>query len=153
MMASYTKTILLLLAFLLLTACRGNQAEEAAVYHEPAAPQQNMAQTENLPQRVPPATITAEQAEKMMLQGGVVVLDVRTRAEFDMGHIENAVLLPYNQIAELAPKLISDKNQTVLVYCQAGLRSRIAADALSDLGFTSVYDFGGLRDWHGEVVR
>ena len=134
-----TRAILLLLAFLLLTACTSNLGEEP---------------TESLEgRRVPPTIITPQQAEEMILHGGVIILDVRTQAEFELGHIENAVLLPYNQIAELAPTLISDKNQTILVYCQAGRRSRIAAEALADLGFTAVYDFGGLQDWHGEVFR
>ena len=148
-----TKLVLLLLTLLFLTACLGNHVEESSGYHEPAEIQESLTQNENMPRRVPATTITARQAEEMILQGGVIILDVRTRAEFESGHIENAVLLPYNQITELAAILISDKNQTVLVYCQAGGRSRIAANALSDMGFTSVYDFGGLMHWHGEIIR
>ena len=43
--------------------------------------------------------------------------------------------------------------QTILVYCRSGRRSAASAKALAELGYTSVYDFGGIQDWTGEIVK
>lgn len=90
-----------------------------------------------------------------MMDGDTVVLDVRTQEEFEDGHIQGALLLPYDTItAETAEELLSDKTKTILVYCRTGRRSEIAAKALIELGYTSVYDFGGITsDWNGKVVK
>lgn len=82
----------------------------------------------------------------------VIILDVRTQQEFNTGHIPGAVLLPYNLLRYQIKDLVPDKGQTIVVYCQAGRRSRIAADALIEMGYTSVYDIGGIVNWEGEVV-
>ena len=99
-----------------------------------------------------PVRITAEQAQDMIAEGGVIVLDVRTPDEFNSGHIENAVLLPLNELHELIGIVAPDLSQTLLVYCRSGSRSASAARELVDLGYTSVYDFGGIIDWPGEIV-
>ena len=98
-----------------------------------------------------PQTITPQQAEAMMREEDVLILDVRTQQEFDSGHIQNAVLLPYNEIPLHALALIPEKSQIILVYCRAGRRSSIAARKLAEMGFTAVYDFGGIAGW--PVVR
>ena len=116
--------------------------------HEAAAPSPEEADITHRD----PVIISPQQAQDMMSQEGIIILDVRTQDEFDSGHIEHAILLPYNQIAALAASVIPDKTQTVLVYCRAGRRSNIAAWALADLGYTAVYDFGGIQDWHGPIV-
>ena len=84
---------------------------------------------------------------------GLLILDVRTQVEFDTGHIKNAVLLPYDEIKEKAPGVIADKNQTILAYCRTGIRSAIATKALIEMGYTNVFDIGGIVDWTGEIVR
>lgn len=101
-------------------------------------------------QEITHTVITAEQAMEMMV-GGVVILDVRDPNEFATGHIENAILLPVDEIAGVVD-VIADRNATVLIYCRSGRRSSEAARAMVELGFTNVYDFGGILDWHGEVV-
>ena len=95
--------------------------------------------------------ISALQAEERMIED-VIILDVRTQDEFDAGHIKNAILLPYDETMTLASSILHDKNQTILIYCRTGRRSAIAATLLIELGYTSVYDFGGIEDWHGEVI-
>ena len=95
--------------------------------------------------------ITSEEARSMM-SDDVTILDVRTQEEFDGGHIRNAVLLPYDEIKESAERVIEDNNRTVLVYCRTGRRSEIASRELIDMGFTEVFDFGGIVDWTGEIV-
>ena len=96
---------------------------------------------------VAPVRITSAQALEMMAAGDVVILDVRTPQEFAQGHIEGAVLIPVDEIETLAPTLLPDKGQTLLVYCRSGARSHQAALILINLGFTSVYDFGGILDF------
>jgi rhodanese-related sulfurtransferase len=96
--------------------------------------------------------ITPQEAQKMMDQN-IIILDVRTQAEFAEGHIPNAVLLPDTEIKQRAEELLPDKEQTILVYCRSGRRSALAAQELADMGYTNVYDFGGILDWTGEVVK
>ena len=98
--------------------------------------------------------ITPEEAILMMSDDGdVVILDVRTEEEYNSGHIQNAILIPHDEIRERAEKELPDKNQVVLVYCRSGARSETAARELIDMGYTNVYDFGGIIDWPYEVVQ
>ncbi|MCL1859218.1 MAG: rhodanese-like domain-containing protein [Oscillospiraceae bacterium] len=95
--------------------------------------------------------ITQQEAYNMMT-GEVIILDVRTQEEFDDGHILNAVLLPDYEIEEKAESLIPGKNQIILVYCRTGVRSANASKKLIDMGYTKVFDFGGIVDWEYKIV-
>ena len=97
--------------------------------------------------------ISAEEAYEMMASQEVVVVDVRTREEYDGGHIENAVLVPNESIGSEMPDALPDKEATLLVYCRSGRRSKDAAQKLLALGYQSVYDFGGVIDWPYELVK
>ena len=98
-------------------------------------------------------TITATDARSMMeLNDNFILLDVRTIAEFQNIRIEGAVLIPYNEISNRALKELSDKGAIILVYCQSGRRSALAAANLVELGFSSVYDFGGIINWPYETI-
>jgi rhodanese-related sulfurtransferase len=98
--------------------------------------------------------ITGEEAKKIMdTEADYVIIDARTQEEFDEGHIENAILIPEYEIAERAEKELPDKNQLILVYCRSGRRSKIASQALVDLGYTNVKEFGGIIDWEYEIVK
>ena len=96
--------------------------------------------------------LSAEEAYEMMVSQEVVVVDVRTRAEYDGGHIENAVLVPNESIGSEMPETLPDKEATLLIYCRSG-RSKDAAQKLLALGYQSVYDFGGVIDWPYELVK
>ncbi|MCL2576359.1 MAG: rhodanese-like domain-containing protein [Defluviitaleaceae bacterium] len=97
--------------------------------------------------------ITASEARRMMDENPhAIVLDVRTQQEFNEGHIANAVLIPLDMLKEQAPEKLPDKNAVILVYCRSGRRSDEATEMLVTLGYTNVYDFGGIVDWHYEVV-
>ena len=92
--------------------------------------------------------ITQEAAKEMMDTQDVVVLDVREQYEFDAGHIPGAVLLPVGSITEdSAAAVIEDPDTVVLVYCRSGNRSKTASQALVDIGYTNVYEFGGINTW------
>ena len=96
--------------------------------------------------------ISQEEAKEMMDTQDVIILDVREQDEYDSGHIPGAVLLPVNSIDETrAAQVIPTKDTTVLVYCRSGNRSRTASARLAGLGYTQVYEFGGIRDWPYET--
>ncbi len=98
--------------------------------------------------------ITAEEAKKLMdSEEGCIILDVRTREEYDQGHIPGAVLIPNTEIEAKAADLLPDKDQLILVYCRSGRRSKLAAQSLADLGYTNIREFGGILDWPYEVVQ
>ena len=96
--------------------------------------------------------ISQEEAREMMDTQKVIVLDVREQNEFDSKHIPGAVLLPVGSIdAETAAAVIPEKDSVVLVYCRSGNRSKTASAALAELGYTQIYEFGGINTWPYEV--
>ena len=98
--------------------------------------------------------ITQEEAKEMMTKNdGHIVVDVRRQDEYDEGHIPGAVLIPNESITDKQPEALPDLNQTILVYCRSGRRSKEASQKLADMGYTHVYEFGGINTWTGEVVK
>ena len=96
--------------------------------------------------------ITQEAAKEMMDTQKVIVLDVREQSEYDSGHIPGAVLLPVGSIdEETAAAVIPEKDSTVLVYCRSGNRSKTASSTLAGLGYTNIYEFGGINTWPYEI--
>lgn len=95
--------------------------------------------------------ITAEEAKKMMDDGGVTVVDVRTAQEFTDGHIPGAVLVPNEDIGDEQPEALPEKDAVLLVHCRTGVRSKQASDKLVKMGYQNVYDFGGIVDWTYET--
>lgn len=98
--------------------------------------------------------ISAQEAKNLMdTEKNYIILDTRTQEEFAEGHIENAILIPHYEISEKAETLLTDKNQLILVYCRSGNRSKQASQALADLGYTNVKEFGGIIDWEYGIVK
>lgn len=98
--------------------------------------------------------ITAEEAREIMdAQDGYIILDVRTQAEYDEGHIPGAILIPNTEIEMHAEEELPDKDQLILVYCRSGNRSKKAAQILVELGYTNIKEFGGIIDWPYEVEQ
>ena len=91
--------------------------------------------------------ISPAEAQKLIGQKDVVLLDVRDQYEYDAGHITGAVLLPYDAIEEYAPGLPDYKDDTIIVYCRSGRRSAIAAQTLAAIGYTDIRDLGSIRNW------
>jgi len=93
-------------------------------------------------------TITPSQAlAKMRENQNAVILDVRTPDEFAQARIPGAILLPDYDIEERASYVLPDKNALILVYCRSGRRSLDAVYLLISMGYTNVYDFGGINSW------
>jgi len=92
--------------------------------------------------------ISAEEAYDIMNgTDDFILLDVRTYEEFVELHIEGAILIPDNEITDRAADELPDKNALILVYCRSGRRSEAASRLLVQMGYTNVYDFGGIIDW------
>ena len=99
--------------------------------------------------------ISQEEAKKMMDQhADAVILDVREAEEFAAGHIKGAVLISVGSITEeSAAEVIGEKDTMVLVYCRSGNRSKTASGKLVALGYSNVYEFGGINTWPYEIVK
>lgn len=98
--------------------------------------------------------ITQEESKNMMDTQEAIVLDVREQDEFDAGHIPGAVLLPVGTITkDTAAAVIPELDSVVLVYCRSGNRSKNASQTLADLGYTGIYEFGGINTWPYEVEQ
>ena len=96
--------------------------------------------------------ITQQEAKVMMDTQDVIILDVREQSEYDAGHIPGAILLPVGTITkESAAAVILELDSVVLVYCRSGNRSKTASKVLVELGYTNIYEFGGINTWPYEV--
>lgn len=97
--------------------------------------------------------ISQEEAKEMMgKDDDHIVVDVRRADEYAAGHIPGAILIPNEEIGTEQPAELPDLDQIILVYCRSGNRSKQASQKLADMGYTNVYEFGGIIDWTGEVV-
>ena len=97
--------------------------------------------------------ISQEEAREMMEKDdGHVIVDVRREDEYASGHIPGAICIPNETIYKDQPEELPDLDQVILVYCRSGNRSKRAARMLYEMGYTQVYEFGGIIDWTGEIV-
>ncbi|KGK88600.1 rhodanese-like domain-containing protein [Clostridium sp. HMP27] len=98
--------------------------------------------------------ITPEEANKRLgSEKGIILLDVRTKEEYDTGHIKGSMLIPVDNLNAEADNKLKDKNSPIFVYCRSGNRSVTAAKILTNLGYTNVYNLGGINNWPYEVVK
>ena len=125
------KILILLLTITLLAGCTANVIEEEITYN----------------------LITAEEAKEIIDTEEVIILDVRTLDEYEEEHIEGAVLIPDYELKSLADSKLPNKDEKILVYCRSGNRSKSASKVLIDLGYTKVYDFGGIMSWPYDTIK
>lgn len=96
--------------------------------------------------------IKPEEAKKRLAsEKGIILLDVRTQEEYEEKRIPNSILIPVDIIEKVELSKITNKNATIFVYCRSGRRSAIASEALVKMGYTNVYDLGGINDWPFET--
>lgn len=82
-----------------------------------------------------------------------VIVDVRSQKEYDAGHIPGAVCIPVDEIRRTPPEQLPNPAQQIFVYCRSGARSRKAAKKLARLGYTNVFEMGGISTWEGQLVK
>jgi len=98
--------------------------------------------------------ISQDEAMRMMkLDDGHIILDVRRPDEYARGHIPGAILIPNETIGAIPPERLKDLDQIILVYCRSGNRSKQAAAKLAAMGYSHIYEFGGINTWTGEISQ
>ena len=122
----------ILMCFLLIivffTGCDGNSSEEGAVGKS--------------------GSVNYVQAKELIINSGAIMVDVRTKKEYDEKHIDGAVSLPLDDInEEKVKKITKDKYDVMIVYCKSGARSAKAVEKLNGLGYNNVYDLGAMSNW------
>lgn len=95
---------------------------------------------------------TEEAIALMETQTDYIILDVRTRAEYEEKHIPGAVCIPNETIGSEEIPELPNKDQLILIYCRSGNRSKQASEKLVQLGYTNIVEFGGINTWPGETV-
>ncbi|MCL1796716.1 MAG: rhodanese-like domain-containing protein [Eggerthellaceae bacterium] len=95
-----------------------------------------------------------ERIEQAHKQGDkIVVLDVRSAAEYKQVRIKGAKLLPVDEISQRANKELPNKDVPILVYCQSGARASSAVRLLTSMGYEDVVSFGGIIQWPYETTK
>lgn len=98
--------------------------------------------------------ISQDEAKAMMARDDDhIIVDVRRQDEYDAGHIPGAILIPNESIDKERPKELPDLDQIILVYCRSGRRSKEASEKLAKMGYTNIYEFGGIITWPGETTK
>ncbi|NLZ69597.1 MAG: rhodanese-like domain-containing protein [Spirochaetales bacterium] len=97
--------------------------------------------------------VTPDKALTLLKEKGTILVDVRTEAEYKEGHIASAILIPNETIGKKSIASLPDKNAKIIVYCRSGRRSNEAANKLIKLGYTNVFDLGGIISWPYEIVK
>ena len=97
-------------------------------------------------------SINGDEALKLVNEEQSIIIDVRTKEEYDSGHIKGSINIPIDTIElEKLEQVISSKENNIIVYCRSGNRSKKAAQLLVDLGYTNVYDLGSINNWNGGI--
>jgi rhodanese-related sulfurtransferase len=93
--------------------------------------------------------ITMEEFKSSVLANDTIVLDVRTEEEFygPLGHLEGAMLIPIDELADRMSELSFVKDKTIYVVCRSGNRSGRGKDILNANNFTAVNVNGGMLAW------
>jgi phage shock protein E len=80
-----------------------------------------------------------------LVKDGAIIVDVRSKGEYDGGHVKGSINIPVDQLANNLNKL-KDKNKTIITCCASGMRSASARAVLKSNGYAQVYNGGG---WSG----
>ena len=116
------KLVLFLLISLLLVGCSKYEPREVRIFSDPV--------------------IDYDEIDSIIEGGNYIIVDVRTKEEYDESHVKGAINIPYDEIDE---KTNLDKTKTILVYCKSGNRSTKAFDTLTSLGYNA-YNMGAFSD-------
>ena len=89
-------------------------------------------------------TINSKQAKDMLYNSNTFLIDVRSTAEYNSGHIDTAISVPLDELNSIK----FAKNINIIVYCRSGNRSKQAAEQLLQMGYVNVYDLGSMDNWY-----
>lgn len=90
--------------------------------------------------------LSPEEAEQLVADGNLVIIDVRDQDSYAMGHIEGSIQLSVADMKAFCQA--TAKNQPILVYCYHGISSQAVGQHLQDQGFLTVYSLlGGFEKW------
>ncbi|MBO5121203.1 MAG: rhodanese-like domain-containing protein [Bacilli bacterium] len=81
----------------------------------------------------------------------VYIIDVREEDEYEEGHLINSYNIPLSRLEDINNENIS-KDAKIIIYCRSGNRSKTAQDRLNNMGYTNVYDMGGITNWPYDIV-
>ncbi|MGG7177780.1 rhodanese-like domain-containing protein [Clostridium paraputrificum] len=98
-------------------------------------------------------SMSQREAKKVLDKGEAILLDVRTKEEYEEVHIKNSKLIPLRELEDMLETELPDKEKIILVYCRSGHRSHVAAEILNDFGYKDVYNIGGIQSWPFEVIK
>ena len=91
--------------------------------------------------------ITMELIEELEKQGAIII-DVRSPQEFEEGHLRNAICIPDYEIMQKIEEVVPDKEQTIIVYCSSGYRSKKIQKKLENRGYTKLYNlYNGIENY------
>ena len=84
-----------------------------------------------------------EARDKMKKDASAILLDVRSKQEYEEYHLEGAICIPTYELANQISKITMNKEQTIIVYCQSGARSKKAVNLLEKMGYQNLYEIAG----------
>ncbi|MBS1729161.1 MAG: rhodanese-like domain-containing protein [Bacteroidetes bacterium] len=87
-----------------------------------------------------------------LMREGAIILDVRSRGEYETGHIRDSINIPVDQLSKHISKL-GDKNKCIICCCASGMRSGSAKRILDSHGFKSVLNGGGWRSLQNKILK
>ncbi len=144
-MRNLITVLLIILLGTIVTACTIQEGDTDMIT---TTPQLNAPGNEITAAPAASTLITADEAKKRLdSDESIILLDVRTEEEYREKHIPGSLLLPLSDLEDKAESEIPDKDATLFVYCRSGNRSATASKILVNLGYTKVYDLGGIIDW------
>lgn len=88
---------------------------------------------------IEPNDINKNQLEELVKQG-CILIDVRSKQEFEEGHLDNAICIPEYEIKKEIINIVNDKNKKIVLYCDTGSRSKKAEKILQKIGYKNVYN-------------
>lgn len=147
------KILIALLIIVLLNGCTATKEEDGIKKSEIIVEEDKIEENKIEENKIEYIKINVEEAKEMMDTEEVIILDVRTQEEYEVEHIEGALLIPDYDLKDLSNSKLPDKDEKILVYCRSGNRSKSAAKALIEMGYTNVYDFGGINSWPYGTVK
>ena len=148
------KIILLVTTIILafsLTACTGVGNNNPVGINSGSSQKESITGTESTPEAQYRKISSGDAKGRLDTEKDIILLDVRTVEENEESRIPGSLLIPLDGLVAKAPELLKDKASTIFVYCRSGNRSATAAKQLIGLGYTSVYDMGGIVNWPYET--